>query len=115
MTIKLGVAAGMAKAQITTISLPSELGAGKDVTGSIVLTNIGDAAGKLRLAITTTWDLKNYEGISPSPIGVGGIFTVTVPAGLIVMPSKDAVITLTGQHESAPGSGTWITDDTKTH
>ena len=116
MTIKITTeGGGIVKAQITTMNLPSSLAAGAAVTGSIILTNIGDTAGKLRTLLTTVWDSKSYEAISPSPIAVNGTLTVTIPAGLIVMPNKDAIITINGQHETSPGSGTWTTDDTKTH
>lgn len=116
MTIKIITeGGGIVKAQITTVTLPDTLAVGAAVTGTFVLTNIGDTAGKLRLLFTTVWDNKNYEAISSTAVAVNGTLTVTLSAGLIIMPNADAVINMQGQHETSPGSGTWTTDDTKSH
>ena len=106
---------GVAKAQITTINLPDSLDAGKGITGSIVLTNIGTVAAKLKIFVGTVWDGQSYDVASLEAIGVNKTFTVTIPAGLMVMPDKDAIINIIAKHESSPESWSYITDDTKTH
>ena len=115
MTIKLKVV-GIAKAQFTTVNLPAELEAGKIVTGSIVLTNIGTAAGKLRLEFITAWDGTIYRSISPVAVAINGTFSVPITSVLnILMPNKDAVINMTAEHETAVGSETWTTDALASH
>jgi len=101
---------GEGKAEITEISLPSELSEGVWITGYIIVTNIGGATADLKCIVTTEWDSKEYE--ATGTIHSGGILKPTISSGLIQMPNQDAVMTIRAYHYK---DGEWILDDTKTH
>jgi hypothetical protein len=106
MTIKLKVAAAGAKAKITEVSLPSELEAGKWITGYVVVANVGDARGLIRLYLTTLWDGMRYRGEATLDPNKAAQFNI--PEGLIKMPERDAEIKLEACHDDT-------VDDTRTH
>jgi len=94
---------------VQEINLPAELEAGAWITGNIKVQNLGET-DTVRVWVTTEWDGKNYKG--ETELVAGGIFTLNVNEGLIVMPQVDAVIKVEGQHLEA---GIWKTDSTMKH
>jgi hypothetical protein len=106
LTVKLKAAAAGAKAKIIEVSLPSELEAGKWITGYVVVANIGDARGLIRLYLTTLWDGARYRG--EATIDPNKAVQFTIPEGLIKMPNQDATIKLEACHDDT-------VDDTRTH
>jgi len=110
MTIKLKAPAKEAKAQIVSINLPSELEAGAWITGTIVVKNVGEAVGYLRLVITW-WD--GSTSTAGATVSVGYTMTVTIPEGHKKMPNHDISTRFDAQHQRP--DGTFVTDDTKTH
>jgi len=123
MTIKLKEVApppGEGVCTIVSIDLPSELSAGKWVTGEIVVRNDGEA-DSLALIIETVWDGElygtNWNGVAVQP---GQEAIVTIPEGVIKMPNQDATIKIYGCHEESPGdyaidSREYKVDQTETH
>jgi len=113
MTIKLKTAAppGEAKASIVSIDLPTELEAGKWITGYIYVKNVGTASGTIKLLITTQWDGKQYYGLGAAD--VNQTIGFYIPEGTIQMPNQDATMRFDAQHQRPDGS--FVTDDTKTH
>jgi TM2 domain-containing membrane protein YozV len=114
MTIKLKTAApppGEAKASIVRIDLPSELEAGKWITGYIYVQNVGTASGVIRLLITTLWDGRQFTGQGAADVNQTLAFYI--PEGVIQMPNQDATMRFDAQHQRPDGS--FVTDDTKTH
>ena len=101
---------GEGKAQISLIDLPSELEAGAFITGLIKIKNIGEATDDLRLLVIPEWTDVQYG--RDAQVAVGGTLAVSIIEGLLVMPDKDAIIVMKGQHLE---DGVWITDDEKSH
>jgi len=101
---------GEGKASVYDISLPVELQVGDWITGTVRAQNVGTVEDELRILITTEWNGMKYQGNASVPVGY--IIKVTIPSGLIAMPSQDAITTIEAQHLE---DGVWVTDDTRTH
>jgi len=77
-----------AQAKIVEVRLPEELEAGRWITGSVSVDNVGDAKGKIACLIHTLWDDQYYGGwVEADPTQR---VEFTVPENLIKMPDRDA-------------------------
>ena len=101
---------------ITEINLPDVLGEGSPITGSVVITNIGDITAPFRCRFITEWNGSEFL-TEETELIPGASLEATIPTGEVLMPNQDASIKMQAERHYVVIAHTdqWEVDDLKSH